>query len=136
MKVTNSFSLNVKDYCEYCPDFSPCAETLDITTIDDLPNRKAIHVIGCMYADHCEKIRERMKAEMEAQREEAEKVQRNVRGCENERSEDGTDSDNGQSDGGETCVSDVRQEENRSRIVKSDKGGWRAKMMSHFLRVH
>lgn len=136
MQITNSFSLNVKDYCEYCPDFSPCAETLDITTIEDLPNRKAIHVIGCMYADHCEKIRERMKAEMEAQREEAEKVQCNVRGCENERSENGTDSDNGQSDGGETCLSDVRQEENQSRIVKSDKGGWRAKMMSHFLRGH
>ncbi len=94
MQITNSFSLNVKDYCEYCPDFSPCAETLDITTIADLPNRKAIHVIGCMDAERCEKIRERMKAEMEAQREEAEKVQCNVRGCENERSENGADSDN------------------------------------------
>lgn len=75
-------------------------------------------------------------ADMEAQREEDEKVQSNVRGCENERSENGTDSDNGQLDGGETCVSDVRQEENQSRIVKSDKGGWQERMMSHFLRGH
>lgn len=136
LKVTDSFSLCVDDYCEYCPDFSPCAETLDITTIADMPKRKAIHVIGCIEAERCEKIRERMKAEMEAQREEAEKVQSNVRGCENERSENGADSDNGQSDGGETCLSDVRRKENQSRIIKSDKGGWQAKMMSHFLRGH
>ena len=136
MQITNSFSLNVKDYCEYCPDFSPCAETLDITTIADLPNRKAIHVIGCIEAERCEKIRERMKAEMEAQREKAEKVQCNVRGCENERSENGTDSDNGQSDSGETCLSDVRQEENQSGVSKGGKGRWKDRLRDLFLRTN
>lgn len=135
MQITNSFSLNVKDYCEYCPDFSPCAETLDITTIADLPNRKAIHVIGCMDAERCEQIRERMKAEMEAQREETEKVQCNVRGCENERSENGADSDNGQSDGGETCLSDVRREENQSGVSKGGKGRWQDRLRDLFLRT-
>lgn len=136
MQITNSFSLNVKDYCEYCPYFSPCAETLDITTIADLPNRRAIHVIGCIEAERCEKIRERMKAEMEAQREKAEKVQREVRGCENKRPENGADSDNGQPDGGENRIPDVREKENKGIVIESDKGGWRERVMQHFLRGH
>lgn len=132
MQITNSFSLNVKDYCEYCPDFSPCVETLEFATIGD---RKARHVICCTDADKCEKFRERMKAEMEALREEAEKVQCNVRGCENERSENGTDSDNGQSDGGETCLSDVREEENQSGVSKGGKGRWQDRLRDLFLRT-
>ena len=142
MKITESFSLNVKDYCEYCPDFSPCSENLDVTTIEDLPNRKAIHAITCLYADQCNQIRNRMKVEMEKQHEKSEKSEKsekihsNVRGCENKGSENGTDSDNGQSDGGKARVSDIRQKENQCAIVKSDKGGWREKLMKHFLRWH
>ena len=136
MNITESFSLNVKDYCEYCPDFSPRSENLDITTIEALPRRKAIHAITCINSDQCEQIRERMKAEREAQREKSEKVQRDVRGCENKGSENGTDSDNGQSDGGKTRVSDVRQEENQSGISESNKGRWQERLMKHFLRGH
>lgn len=77
-----------------------------------------------------------MKAEMEVQREEAEKVQRDVRGSENKEPENGTDSDNGQSDGGKTGISDIRQKEDQCAIVKSHKGGWQEKLMKHFLRDH
>ena len=136
MKITESFSLNVKDYCEYCPDFSPCSESLDITMIEDLPKRKSIHVIKCLNADQCEQIRESVKREMEAQREKSKKVQSDVRGCENKGSENGADSDNGQSDGGKTRVSDVRQEENQSGISESNKGRWQERLMKHFLRGH
>lgn len=136
MRITDSFSLNVRGYCEYCPDFSPCSENLDITTIEDLPNRKAIHAIRCMYADYCERIRERMKEEAEAQSEESEKVQCNVRGFENERAENGTDSDNGQLDGGETGIPVVREKEDQGGIIEINTGGWRERMMSHFLRGH
>lgn len=136
MNITESFSLNVKDYCEYCPDFLACSESLDITTLEDLPKRKAIHVIKCLNADQCEQIRESVKREMEAQREKSEKVQSDVRGCENKGSENGADSDNGQSDGGKTRISDIRQEENQCAIVKSDKGGWQEKLMRRFLRGH
>ena len=136
LKVTDSFSLCVDDYCEHCPDFSPCTVSIDITTIADLPNHKVLHTIKCVDADKCEQIRERMKAEMEAQREEAEKVQCNVRGCKNERSENGTDSDNGQPDGGETCLSDVRREENQSGVSKGGKGRWRDRLRDLFLRTN
>lgn len=79
-----------------------------------------------------------MKAEMEAEREETGKVQSNVRGCENERPEDGADSDNGQPDGGETCISDVREKENQSYIIESDKrrGIWRVRFLGRFLKRH
>lgn len=108
MEKTESFSLNVKGYCEYCPDFAPYSDNIDITTLGDLPEHRVLHVIKCEDADKCELIRARMKAEMEAKREESKEVQGNVRGCENERPENGADPDNGQPDGGETCISDVR----------------------------
>lgn len=136
MEKTESFSLSVKDYCEYCPDFSAFSENIDITTLGDLPLHKAIHVIKCADADRCERVRAKMKAKMEAKREETEKVQGNVRGCENERPEDGADSDNGQSDGGETCIPDVRGKENQRYIIESNKRGWRESVMQHFLRSH
>ena len=136
MNITESFSLNVKDYCEYCPDFSPRSENLDITTIADLPRRKAIHAITCINSDQCEQIRENVKREMEAQREKSEKVQCDVRGCENKGSENGTDSNNGQSDGIKTRISDIRQEENQSNISESDKRRWQERLMKYFLRGH
>ncbi len=136
MYITPSFYLNLKSYCEYCTDFSACSESLDITTLEDLPNHKALHVIECEYAERCERVRERIKAEMEAQSEESEKVQCNVRGFENERAENRTDSNNGQLDGGETGIPDVREKEDQGSIIESYKGGWRERMMSHFLRGH
>lgn len=136
IRVTDSINLCIEDYCEYCPDFRAYSESLDITTIGDLPKYKSVHSIRCENADKCEAIRKRMKEEMEAQREEAEKVQCNVRGCENERSENGTDSDNGQPDGGENRISDVREKENKGVVIESDKGGWRERVMQHFLRGH
>lgn len=135
-QVTDSFSLCTKSYCEYCPDFSAYSESADITTFSDLPNRKELHVIRCAHADKCEKIWMRMKAEMEAQREKSEKVQREVRGCKDKRPENGADSDNGQSDGGADRISDVREKENQGVVSESNKGGWRERVMRHFLRGH
>ncbi len=77
---------------------------------------------------------------MEAQREKSEKVQSDVRGCENKESENGADSDNGQSDGGKTRISDVRKEENQSDISESDKGRcegkWQDRLKDSFLRTN
>lgn len=136
MNVTESFSLDVKGYCEYCPNFTPYSDNIDITTLDDLPNNRTLHVIKCEDADKCELIRARMKAEMEAKREETEKVQCNVRGCENERPENGTAPDNGQSDGGETGVSDVREKEDQCNISKGGKGRWQDRLRDLFLRTN
>ena len=135
-KITDSFSLDVREYCEYCPDFNPYSDNIDITTLGDMPNQRVLHVIKCMDADKCELIRARMKAEMEAQREKPEKVQCDIRGCENKESENGADSDHGQSDGGETGISDIRAEENQCNLSESDKGRWQDRLLHRFLRGH
>ncbi len=136
VQVTDSINLRVEDYCEYCPDFRAYSESLDITTIGDLPKRKAVHVIMCENAEKCEAIRKRVKEEMEAAREKPEKVQREVRECKDERPEDGSDSDNGQPDGGENCIPDVREKEDQGAVIESNKRGWRESVMQHFLRGH
>lgn len=76
------------------------------------------------------------KAEMEAKREKAEKVQCDVRERKGERTENGADSDNGQPDGSADRIPDVREKENQSVICESNKGGWRERVLQHFLRVH
>lgn len=136
MKITESFSLDVKDYCEFCPYFRPYSDNVEVTTFGDLPSHKVFHYIKCEDADKCERLQARMRAEMEAQRENSEKVQSDDRGCENKGLENGADSDNGQPDGIETRISDVRQEENQSGIGESNKGRWQERLMKRFMRWH
>lgn len=136
IQITDSINLRVEDYCEYCPDFRAYSESIDITVLADLPKHKAVHVIKCENADRCEAIRKKVKEEMEAKREKAEEVQCDVRGRKDKDAESGADSDNGQSDGGADCISDVRKKENQSSVSDSDKSGWRERMMQHFLRGH
>lgn len=76
------------------------------------------------------------KAKMGAKREKTEKVQSDVRERKDERTENGDDSDNGQPNGSADRIQDVWKKENQSVIGESNKGGWRERVMQHFLRVH
>ena len=73
---------------------------------------------------------------MKRKREKTEKVQSDVRERKDERTENGDDSDNGQPNGSADRIQDVWKKENQSVIGESNKGGWRERVMQHFLRVH
>lgn len=56
----SGISLELHDFCSYCPDFEADVEKLDITSLDDR-YQKVKSVIKCYNSDKCIKIHERMK---------------------------------------------------------------------------
>lgn len=62
--------LNLEEYCDYCPDFEPVANKVEITSMDDKAPRVQSS-IRCEFSDRCaaiyNKAREDVKNEKSAQ---------------------------------------------------------------------
>lgn len=61
---SESFSLMLEPYCEYCGEFSANVNTIDCTTCEELSNgiRKYITNIQCENSDKCARIMESLKS--------------------------------------------------------------------------
>lgn len=60
MKNYQSFELQLQNYCEFCPDFEPEVEKIEITVMAD-PTQKVLTSIKCEHRGRCERIMARAK---------------------------------------------------------------------------
>lgn len=63
-KEDNGFDLRAADYCEFCPDFEPDVQKVDVTVAMDVTPR-VLTTIRCEKATMCEKVYERLRMKIE-----------------------------------------------------------------------
>lgn len=60
MEKYKSYDLILQPYCEFCPDFKPDVEMVDITVLSD-QTPKVNTAIRCVHQGRCERIYARIK---------------------------------------------------------------------------
>ena len=60
----DGITLDLEEYCDYCPNFEPSVNKLDITSCGD-SERRVQSSIRCEYTDRCAEIYRKARQSME-----------------------------------------------------------------------